>query len=518
MAEEGGQQALHQPGDQGEEEEGEEGDGGSRRKRLCLEWQGSSERPDPVPSPVIDMDNSSEVVTKIASLYAERLMSDLILVVGKQELPAHRLILCASSEVFQVMLMNKNWAEHEEKRIILKETPACQNVFEVFLKYLYTGKIQVDYANVIPILQLADKYNVKDLLRVGLDFMSRNVALAARKNQVVSWYQFTTNCGYTDLAQACLNFIKWNFTVVSSSIDWPHLEPDSLLLILESSDLVTQGEMTVFRAVETWLCARREEMAKEGEENIEVHMERLTIQALELVRFPMMRPSQLADLLLSPLTSDYMPFMMGRMQAAMGYHRNTPESLAKLLKYKNGDRLLTPRLYTEDKFCCSLTVDYFPQLPVYHCRSLCFTSHESTADFSGDSQVDWMVDLYPKGVWFQRCFKICTSGSMKEVPERVLRTVRASVSTKHEFDEKRVKIGVLCVGEQDGYSHIRHVRTANYIFSKDDQIVSFDDLLSFDELNDQKVKSNFLSGVNKESLKIHVTITPLHKSSSLSIP
>ena len=201
----------------------------------------------------------------------------------------------------------------------------------------------------------------------------------------------------------------------------------------------------------------------------------------------MMGPSQLADLLLSPLTTDYMPFMMGRMQAAMGYHRNTPECLAKLLKYKNGDRLLTPRLYTEDKFCCSLTVDYFPQLPVYHCRSLCFTSHESTADFSGDSQVmsgfrtsifktlclvmffsqvDWMVDLYPKGVWFQRCFKICTSGSMKEVPERVLRTVRASVSTKHEFDDKRVKIGVLCVGEQDGYSHIRHVRTANYIFSK----------------------------------------------------
>ena len=37
---------------------------------------------------------------------------------------------------------------------------------QVFLKYLYTGKIQVDYANVIPILQLADKYNVKDLLRL----------------------------------------------------------------------------------------------------------------------------------------------------------------------------------------------------------------------------------------------------------------------------------------------------------------------------------------------------------------
>ena len=147
-----------------------------------------------------------------------------------------------------------------------------------------------------------------------------------------------------------------------------------------------------------------------------------------------------------------------------------------------------------------------------------------------------MVDLYPKGVWFQKCFKIFTQGTMQEVPERVLRTVRASVSTKNEFAEKRVKIGVLVVGkrldlgfelgrkiyfilgEQDSFNHIRHVKTANYIFSEDDQIFNFDDLLSFDELNDQKLKSNFLSGVNKDSLRIHVTITPLHKSSSLSIP
>jgi len=464
------------------------------------------------------MDNSSEVVTKIAGLYAERLMSDVILVVGKQELAAHRLILCASSEVFQIMLMSNNWTESSEKKIVLKESPACEAVFEVFLKYLYTGKIQVDYANVIPILQLADKYNVKDLLRVGLDFMSRNVPLAGKKNQVVSWYQFTTNCGYKDVSKLCLNFIKWNFDLVSESIDWPHLELDSLMSVLSSSDLVTVQEVQVFRSVERWLSARRQEMEDRGEENISIHMERLAISCLEHVRFPMMSPAQLADLLLSPLISRHMGPMVARMRAAMAYHRNTDSSIADILKYRNGDRLLTPRLYTEDKYCASLSVDYFLQLPVYHCRSLHFSSHESTADHNGDTQVDWMVDLYPKGVWFQKCFKIFTSGTMQEVPERVLRTVRASVSTKNEFQEKRVKIGVLVIGEQDSFTHIRHVRTANYIFSENDQIVNFDDLLSFDEINDQKVKSNFLSGVNKDSLKIHVTITPLHKSASLSIP
>jgi len=486
-------------------------------KRLCLEylgtWSSESSR-----DSTISMDNSSEVVTKIAGLYAERLMSDVILVVGKQELAAHRLILCASSEVFQIMLMSNNWTESSERKIVLKESPACEAVFEVFLKYLYTGKISVDYANVIPILQLADKYNVKDLLRVGLDFMSRNVPLSGRKNQVVSWYQFTTNCGYNKVADMCLNFIKWNFDLVSESIDWKHMELDSLLPVLSSSDLVTTQEIQVFRSVERWLLAKREQMEKDGEENIGLHMERLTVSCMEHVRFPMMTPAQLADLLLSPLISSHMEPMVQRMASAMAYHRDTENSILNLLKYKNGDRLLTPRLYTEDKYCASLSVDYFLQLPMYHCRSLHFSSHESTADHSGDTQLDWMLDIYPKGVWFQKCFKIFTSGTMQEVPERVLRTVRASVSTKNEFEEKRVKIGVLVVGEQDSFTHIRHVRTANYIFSEDDQIVNFDDLLSFDEINDQKVKSNFLSGVNRDSLKIHVTITPLHKNSSLSIP
>lgn len=48
------------------------------------------------------MNNSNSVLHKIANLYAEQLMSDICLVVGNNRYPAHRVILCASSEVFQV--------------------------------------------------------------------------------------------------------------------------------------------------------------------------------------------------------------------------------------------------------------------------------------------------------------------------------------------------------------------------------------------------------------------------------
>ena len=51
-------------------------------KRLCLEYLGSVSGDNSRDSSY-SMDNSSEVATKIAGIYAERLMSDVILVVGK---------------------------------------------------------------------------------------------------------------------------------------------------------------------------------------------------------------------------------------------------------------------------------------------------------------------------------------------------------------------------------------------------------------------------------------------------
>ena len=80
---------------------------------------------------VVDIDNSATVIKKIAKLYAERLMSDVTLVVGDVEFPSHRLILCASSDVFQVMLMNQSWTESQEKRVVLVEAPglACFTIF-----------------------------------------------------------------------------------------------------------------------------------------------------------------------------------------------------------------------------------------------------------------------------------------------------------------------------------------------------------------------------------------------------
>ena len=54
-----------------------------------------------------DIDNSKIIIQKMATLFADKIMSDIILVVGKTEYPSHKLILCTSSDVFQIMLHDR---------------------------------------------------------------------------------------------------------------------------------------------------------------------------------------------------------------------------------------------------------------------------------------------------------------------------------------------------------------------------------------------------------------------------
>ena len=61
----------------------------------------------------------------------------------------------------------------------------------------------------IPIVSLADKYNVRDLLRIGLDYMKKNVALACRSNQVVTWFQFASAANHKEMAELCRALPCW---------------------------------------------------------------------------------------------------------------------------------------------------------------------------------------------------------------------------------------------------------------------------------------------------------------------
>jgi len=65
------------------------------------------------------------------------------------------------------MLMNSKWSESYQEVIELQELEPCIEVFPIFLQYFYTGVISLEQTNIMPMLVLADKYNVK----VGVQYV-----------------------------------------------------------------------------------------------------------------------------------------------------------------------------------------------------------------------------------------------------------------------------------------------------------------------------------------------------------
>ena len=132
--------------------------------------------------------------------------------------------------------------------------------------------------------------------------------------------------------------------------------------------------------------------------------------------------------------------------------------------------------------------------------------------------------MHPKGVWFRKFYLIIWQGTV-EVPESVLSTVRVSVTCKDppsDGEDLRVKVGILITGIQDGVEHVMNVIQRNHRFSENDKVLNLDDILAFDELNEnlidtkgEKNLSPYLVGPNRDVLKIHVVIAPLSEESSV---
>ena len=83
--------------------------------------------------------------------------------------------------------------------------------------------------------------------------------------------------------------------------------------------------MTLFTCIYRWLEEKKTLMIELGEENIDLHLDHFINVLLSRIRFPMMTPSQLADLLLNPLSQTHTELLVERIRMAMCYHKNQLE-------------------------------------------------------------------------------------------------------------------------------------------------------------------------------------------------
>lgn len=94
----------------------------------------------------------------------------------------HKLILSASSEVFEAMLMQPYFCEGQnDSKIsgnVIKVTDISYETFNDFLNYLYTGEIHVEMKTVDELIKLccaANKYMVKSLIEKCIEEISKEI-------------------------------------------------------------------------------------------------------------------------------------------------------------------------------------------------------------------------------------------------------------------------------------------------------------------------------------------------------
>lgn len=139
------------------------------------------------------------------------------------------------------------------------------------------------------------------------------------------------------------------------------------------------------RYVSVWLMHKanviRNETTLTPEEKLE-HTIQMVEAVITHIRFAMMMPAELAQLLLKPVINLHKCFFVDRMAIGMSFHAGQKDSVVKMRKSEHGSLQFTPRLYTLDIWGLSMAVNEFEKVENYQNFVGVFFSQSNLSEYS----------------------------------------------------------------------------------------------------------------------------------------
>ena len=478
------------------------------------------------------VDNSSLLLQRLALLYNNEVLSDITVVVGDKRFYAHKLILCSSSEIFKIMLTNECWSDSGKQCIVLTEEEPCVDVFDIFLHYFYSAVIHLSHDSVLPVLMLADKYDVIDLQILCCDYMISHLVSTVSENQAVSWYEYGLLANHTALAEQCEHFIMWNFRKIASTKHFYDMRAHTLQHFIQSSDLVIQDEYTLFQILAKWLRHSSPEQllgdaaaaaATTSMEELDVPVRVARDDALALlscVRFPMMPPQHLVQLQQEPLARFYSDFFIGRIELAMRLHYVTDDGderqqqqQRRLLTKRHGilqadeEHLIRSRCYTDDTWCTTVNIEDYNAVKQYSVlKPVTFSSPISAAQVDENRGLSWELSVYPKGVQHDK-FVIVSLLRHLQGPSASLDVFRLMLKS-NDKRQCTVDVSVLLFGAQDNVEYVKKLYSRRCIFDQQTTAYNLDDVAQLCDLNGN-VHSPYFVGKSSDAMKLSIIIKPV---------
>lgn len=291
-------------------------------------------------------------------------------------------------------------------------------------------------------------------MQLCVDYMLKHIAKAATQGCLVSWLHYTISFSpyHQEITDAIQQFLKWNLDIVAETKDFVDLDINILTALLQQNDLVLKNEYELFQYAENWFNMKKRHMDidqcgssstdEEKSQNLRDMLRSIFIH----IRYAMMTPRDLANLLLKPIVKLDAEFFVERISIGMTYHSGHEECVSKVQRSADGSLQFTPRLYTSDTYGLSMTIPDFDKVENYQRFCGCFFSQRnlSEQEETEDQTVQWDIDFYPRGIRYGKAQIINIYTGSLELPEVLLRTVRLSVTCKSNLEiDQRFMVNIL---------------------------------------------------------------------------
>ena len=192
-----------------------------------------------------------EMLHTLNSLRKSQTFCDVFLVVDNSRLPAHKVVLAASSPVFKASFMSE-LNGGDEFKVDLPEFIPETKIIEELLNYAYTGEAEISEDNAEELLVIADYFDIPSLKETCAEFLMINL----KPSNCLAIQIFAERYRHQELHESATEYICnhlgdiWKTEEFLSS----DFEDVKALICGERLDIKTQrGEEEIFDGIRTWV-------------------------------------------------------------------------------------------------------------------------------------------------------------------------------------------------------------------------------------------------------------------------
>ncbi|XP_062503413.1 kelch-like protein 15 [Corticium candelabrum] len=191
----------------------------------------------------------STVMKSWESFYRNQEMVDITLLIGsnKTEFKAHKVVLCAHSDVLKTMLSSP-MKEARENTIEFPE--ADETAFGALLEFFYTGNVPVDKSFICQLIKLCDYLHVPNLKQHCCTWLPDNMV----PEDACEYLLFSSQPSADEqLYKNCFQWIKDHATLVVCTDGFAKHMTAKEVEELAASDDLNLDEIQLFEGIKRWI-------------------------------------------------------------------------------------------------------------------------------------------------------------------------------------------------------------------------------------------------------------------------